>query len=115
MNFAFKALKEMDVKKILQQVVMLFFITWLMILLSMLANNSKVNFQNGMKPIDSEMKTNLDDCYLTIHNFVSVNQTWEKRNESSNKHIIKTYIYSYTKPYLLELVQNSTESCLCCN
>ena len=105
----------MDVKKILQQVLMLFFITWLMILMSMLANNSKAYFQNEMKPTEFENKPNFDDCYLTIHNFVSVNQTWEKRNDSSNKHIIKTYIYSYTKPYLLELVQNSTESCLCCN
>ena len=105
----------MDVKKLIQQISVLFFITWLMIILSILTNYStKFKFENEMKPIDFEVKTSLDECYLTVHNFVTINQTLENGTETTNKKDLKTYIYSYTKPYLLELVQNSTENCVCC-
>ena len=64
------------------------------------------------QPIDYEIK-NIDDCYLTIHNFVTLKtKFW---NQSKEDMEFKTYIYSYTKPYLLELVQNSTHDCLCSN
>ena len=62
-----------------------------------------------------------EDCFLTIHNFVKINFTslfskyigandvrW---NTTQN---FKTYIYSFTRPYIIELIQNSTENCLCC-
>ena len=62
-----------------------------------------------------------EECFITIHNFVKFNSTaliskfpgtndvqW-KTNQN-----FKTYIYSYTKPYLIELIQNSTNDCLCC-
>ena len=69
-------------------------------------------------PIDYELKV-LDQCYLTVHNFISFksdaflnSRDFFKYNTTQN---FKTYIYSYTKPYLLELVQNSTKDCLCCN
>ena len=61
-------------------------------------------------PIDYELKV-LDQCYLTVHNFISFKSD-AFLNSTQN---FKTYIYSYTKPYLLELVQNSTKDCLCCN
>ena len=69
-------------------------------------------------PIDYEMK-GLNECYLTVHNFISLNSTsvLSDQNDSTmlNNQTFRTYIYSYTRPFMLELVQNSTESCLCCN
>lgn len=72
-------------------------------------------------PIDYEIQ-NLNECYLTVHNFITFNSTaaiHSHENSSDwfqirNKQSFKTYIYSYTKPFLLELVQNSNDNCLCC-
>jgi hypothetical protein len=78
-----------------------------------------VNQDTKEHPIDYQIK-DLKECYLTIHNFVSINTTIKdqsSKNESNvikNKFNFKTYIYSYTKPYLIELIQNSTKDCLCC-
>jgi hypothetical protein len=70
-------------------------------------------------PIDYQIR-DIDDCYLTVHNFVSINSTIEEisaniSHDINNKLNFKTYIYSYTKPFLLELIQNSTKDCLCCS
>ena len=67
------------------------------------------------KPIDYELKNIIDNCYLTIHNLISINTTIGNGKNISSNEKFKSYIYSYTKPYLLELIQNSTDDCLCCN
>ena len=59
-------------------------------------------------PVDHEIK-DIDDCFLTIHNLISI-----KMNDSTSDHDVKTYIYSATKPFLIELINNSTKDCLCC-
>ena len=82
---------------------------------------------NSHKPIDYEVKE-LDQCYLTIHNFVSFNSKFEIQAKSNSSDSINvkfdnnsqiqsfhTYISSYNKPYLLELVQNANKNCLCCS
>jgi hypothetical protein len=79
-----------------------------------------LNFDSTKHPIDYQLKY-INDCYLTIHNFVSINSTIrnqptiENSNDIKNDFDFKTYIYSYTKPYLIEMIQNSTKDCLCCN
>ena len=72
----------------------------------------KIEITNGTK--EEVPKThNMDSCYLTIHNFVSLNKFDEYRN--INEIIkFKTFIYSYTKPFLLELINNATTDCICC-
>jgi hypothetical protein len=77
-----------------------------------------LEYNTGKNPIDYQIK-DIDDCYLTVHNFVSMNSTIEEisaniSHDIKNKFNFKTYIYSYTKPFLLELIQNSTKDCLCC-
>ena len=67
------------------------------------------------KPIYYELKNINDNCYLTIHNLISINSTIGNGNNISTNEKFKSYIYSYTKPYLLELIHNSTDDCLCCN
>ena len=77
---------------------------------------------------DYETTQDLDECYLTIHNFVAFNSTFDIQqntnfSESTNlfiknftqKQSFHTYISSYNKPFLLEMVQNATNDCLCCN
>ena len=73
--------------------------------------NININKCQNELPIDYILKQDLDKCYLKIHNFVSIDS--QAKDNSTQKNF-KTYIYSYTKPYLIELVQNSTENCLCC-
>ena len=78
-------------------------------------NSVNINIElnsNEKQPIDYQIK-DIDECYLTVHNFVSMKS--RQKNKSKNNIEFKTYIYSYTKPYLLELVQNSTHDCLCSN
>ena len=88
---------------------------FVIIILQIILIFNSVNFNielisNAKQSIDYEIK-NIDECYLTIHNFVTLkSKFW---NQSKNDMEFKTYIYSYTKPYLLELVQNSTHDCLC--
>lgn len=64
-------------------------------------------------PIDYIIKDNLDQCYLSVHNIISINTSLKNNNWTNN--YFHTYISSFTKPFLLELVQNSTQDCLCCN
>lgn len=64
-------------------------------------------------PIDYIIKDNLDQCYLSVHNIISINTSL--KNNNLNNNYFHTYISSFTKPFLLELVQNSTQDCLCCN
>ena len=59
----------------------------------------------------------LDECFLQVHNFVKFNSSIYafKKNTSdyylqNNKQLFQTYIYSYTKPYLIKLINNSTNS-----
>ena len=62
------------------------------------------------QPIDYELK-NLNECYLTIHNFIRF-PNWMIQNKS-NDFDFKTYIYSFTKPYLIQLINNNTKDCIC--
>lgn len=82
--------------------IILFFIQTLMI-------NNEI-FKLDRQPIDYELK-NLDECYLTIHNFIRL-PSWMIQN-NSNDFDFKTYIYSYTKPYLIQLINNNTNDCIC--
>ncbi len=68
--------------------------------------NISLECKSKDSPIDYELK-NLDECYLTIHNFISI-----KSNSSVSD--VKTYIYSATRPFLIELINNATQDCLCC-
>ena len=83
-----------------------------------------MSIRNGLKnrtPLDYIMKNDLENCYLTIHNFISLNTTLEYNktienenwNLTNNEHF-HTYITSFTKPYLIELINNNTKDCLCC-
>ena len=72
--------------------------------------NIKIEFINNTKA----NITDLDKCYLTIHNFVSIHQK-NKFGHSNDSINFKTFIYSYTRPFLLELIQNSTDDCVCCS
>lgn len=74
-------------------------------------NKIKIEFEStcDSEPVDYEMK-NIDECYLTVHNFIRIS----KEKNFSNAFDFKTYVYSYTKPYLIELLQNNTDDCLCC-
>ncbi|SRR5260370_37015765 len=68
----------------------------------------KINSNIIREPIDYVIK-DIEECYLTIHNLINV------QDINSDNVKFKTFIYSYTKPYLIELVQNSTHDCLCCS
>jgi hypothetical protein len=68
--------------------------------------NISLECKSKDSPIDYELK-NLDECYLTIHNFISI-------KSNSNVSDVKTYIYSATRPFLIELINNATQDCLCC-
>ena len=71
--------------------------------------------------IENQLKNDSNQCYLTIYNLISIQTTIDEKNKSPKKYNIsnnkdfKAYIYSYSRPYLLEIIQNSTEDCLCCN
>ena len=68
--------------------------------------------------LDQDIK--IEECFLTVHNFINFNSNVLSRNNKSFDNILKndqnfkTYVYSYTKPFLIELVQNATKNCLCC-
>lgn len=58
-------------------------------------------------------ESNLDKCFLSIENFVTVRyQNTTERNATFD---MKTFAHSYTSPYLIELITNSKNDCLCCN
>lgn len=63
--------------------------------------------------IDYELK-NLDDCFLTIHNFIRLSNVSTNKKKNSFDADFKTYISSYSKPFLIQLLKNNTENCLCC-
>jgi hypothetical protein len=46
---------------------------------------------------------NLNECYLVLHTLIS-----------DNYKNVSTYINSYTKPFMIELVNNATQDCICC-
>ena len=78
----------------------------------------QMNFRNGSLNCEIEKQ---EECFITIHNFVKFNSTAiiEKSPGVNDVHWntnqnFKTYIYSYTRPFLIELIQNSTQDCLCC-
>ena len=50
-------------------------------------------------PIDHPI--NLNECYLVVHTLISDGN-------------VTTYVNSYTKPFLIELVSNASNDCLCC-
>ncbi len=112
----------MDSNKIIKYFISIFLILNLILLSIFVNKNININFEFDKKyPIDFELKPNLDNCYLTIHNFISFNSTMTSNGTDSlqafyqsNQQKFKTYVYSYTKPYLIELVHNSSKDCLCC-
>ena len=57
-------------------------------------------------PIDFEMKI-MDQCYLTVQNIIK----YDVSNESKTK--VSSFIYSATKPFLIELINNATNDCIC--
>ena len=57
--------------------------------------------ENGKNAMDNPI--NLNECYLVLHTLISDNY----KNVSS-------YINSYTKPFMIELVNNATQDCICC-
>ena len=106
--------------KLILYITYILFLLYLSISLSRNINYVIEKCKNN--PIDYIKK--IDDCYLTIHNFVSINSTPVIQNVVNKSNInvklnsnqnFKTYIYSYTKPYIIELAQNSTKDCLCCS
>jgi len=77
------------------------------------------------QPIDYVLKEGFENSYLTIHNIISINNSLEfsKINNSNYINIkyvkpmnnFHTYITSYSKPFLIEMIHNSTRDCMCCN
>ena len=67
-------------------------------------------------PVDYQLIP-IEQCYLTVHNFIRFESMALFNNQSEisfkNNQSLKTYIYSYTKPYLIELIQNNSKDCLC--
>lgn len=73
----------------------------------------------GKHPVDCEFS--LDKCYLEVHNFIQLNNTAFIESSNGSNHLnikneksFKTYVTSFTRPYLIELIQNTTQNCLCC-
>ena len=90
----------------------------LLLVLKISYDIDQMTFQNGSLNCEIEKQ---DECFITIHNFVKFNSTAiiEKSPGVNDVHWntnqnFKTYIYSYTRPFLIELIQNSTQDCLCC-
>jgi len=113
----FKTFKKNKSLIILSIQILLLFI----ILVKIEQNVETIINKCNKNPLDYELKA-MDECYLTIHNFVSFNTTAHVNRFSSTDPIVwknnqsfKTYIYSYTKPFMIELVQNATKDCLCCS
>ena len=66
-------------------------------------------FETSILLINSKSDSKLEDCFLSIQNFVTVRQ-----NRTGNDFELKTYSSSFSSPYLIELIQNSQRDCLCC-
>ena len=98
--------------KIFKFILILLVVTLQLILLFNSVNvKIEVISKNEKFPLDYELK-DIDKCYLSVTNFVSLKSKYW--NYSKDDIEFKSYINGYTKPYLLELVQNSTHDCLCC-
>lgn len=69
---------------------------------------SKENLNTKSK-VDYDFKV-LDDCYLKLDTLISINFT----NVSNYDSKINSYIYSSTKPFMIELLQNASNDCICC-
>lgn len=63
--------------------------------------------------IDYELK-NLDDCLITVHNFIRMSDNCSNGEKNMNDFDFKSYISTYTKPYLIQLLNNNSKNCLCC-
>ena len=109
---------EMKLKFILQLLLNISVIILCLVILNGLNNK---NFENI---IDFDPLNEIKDCFLQIHNFVSLNTTLDitttngsigyKFDKNSNDQNFKTYIQSYSRPFILELIQNGTQDCVCC-
>ena len=62
-----------------------------------------------------------NECFISIHNFVTVKKLRKSNNYNSTTtrlreydFDLKTFISSYSKPYMIELLQQSTKDCICC-
>ena len=103
------------------------YISIILIISIYLTKNININIKNCEieNPIDYQIRDSLDKCYLTIHNFIKINSSIFQLNTNdsneklnftqNNQQSFNTYITSYSKPYLIELIHNSTEDCLCCH
>ena len=64
---------------------------------------------------NSNNETELNNCYLVIHNFFSIRYNKSNMEAHLNKSFdLKTYVSSYTKPYLIEMISNLNKTCVCC-
>lgn len=61
--------------------------------------------------MNNDNNMDIDKCYLTIQNFVTMRHGFNISND--RKFDLKTYISSFSKPYLIELLQHETKDCLC--
>ncbi len=105
-------------------IIILFSILIIFVILYVINKSVDIQVQIGeiKYPIDFEAKYKLDECYLTVHNFISINFSSIEKNTNESgenyhtfkKEYFKTYITSFTKPYLIELMQNTSKDCLCC-
>ena len=82
-------------------------------------NVEKIVQKCAKDPMDCQLS--IEKCFLEVHNFIQLNSTAMIGENVSSKAVnlvtdksFKTYISSYTKPYLIELIQNSTKNCICC-
>ena len=83
------------------------FINVVLFLFLIYFESTRNNYAN--KPVDCEMKI-LDECYLTLHNLISI----KIFNGSEVKNSVNTFIYSASKPFFIEILNNVTEDCICC-
>src|SRR6266700_4044290 len=92
-------------------IIILFSILIIFVILYVINKSVDIQVQIGeiKYPIDFEAKFNLDECYLTVHNFISINISSIENNTNESdenyntfkKQYFKTYITSFTKPFLI--------------
>lgn len=65
-----------------------------------------------------EENKKLDNCYLAIHNFVTLRQNFTGQNclvtKPQNEFELKTYLMTYSSPYIIERLNHFSDDCLCC-
>ena len=52
----------------------------------------------------------LQECFISLTNFVTI----RPKNYTNYEFQLETFAHSYTSPYLIQLIQNSKNDCLCC-